>query len=1141
MKSHGKSSKGFLGIVLLAAFFALGSIALAKEGPNSKKVQKRFAVMGSPTLSLLNGNNITAWMQDDALYPPQVAGSWIGEFPRGSGVGVIFQEGIVLAGFVNDGSTPTLRAEGATYATGMHSGQIIQNASGVTTGTDDPNSPNVRIWRVRPDVYPNQPGNSIPDLTIDAATFNQVSTSQVTTSEINALVDQYHTDWTQWPAAKGAPWYVDTVGTLLYNDATHTFDPSNPHDIPGIPGATQTIWFVCNDVWSQSTAVLGSPPTGIEEQQTIWDYATSTPLNDMYFKQVKLIYKGTATSNPNSEIDSTYVVQWRDPDNGYYGDDYAGCDSTLALGFVYNGEPTDSKYSAIGLAPPASGGCFLQGPAHYTGNPDDSAIIDFQWRHGYQYWYQTNKQYSPMTGYDYFAAGSAQLQDPNWGHSDGASEFFNLCRGYLPYPGWPGGEPVYTASIYAAAHGIVTSYLLPGDPVTHSGWVDGYDISAGDRRDMEVSGPFTFKLHDTVEVVTAMIGGLGVNYLSSVSVLKYNSTFAHYAFDNLFKLPSAPPTPQVTATALNDTVVLDWGNNQKVVNAIESTSGAGFSFEGYNVYQLPSQSATLSSAVRIATYDKIDGILTVLSPSIDPATGVVISKPIEFGTDSGIKRFITITQDMVRSQPLVDGQAYYYAVTAYSVNLDPNAPYHALESAPVVITVIPHSANPGVAYGAMTGDTLTTVKHIAGASQGLVYPIVVDPTALTGHTYKVTFTNTANGLVWNLYDSTAQKTLVTANSDFSGDNLYPIVDGVMVNVQGPPPQIQAAAGSQGDGFVETAYAGTPLTSSQYDAAGAPYKGNKIWHSLNSTAGAERYYASAGGGDGNLDRLLRGNDPQDAAGNNFKIVWSDPSGNNWGYWAFDAGQLGKVPFALWRYNITTGDSERLIPVLYSGGGGTPGAFGPKNTDPYFNLPGASDWIYWYSDTTQADAYKGQTGYAGFAAACNAGDTAAADLFGYTEYFGRMIFIDYDGNGTFAPTGTVDMIYMTTPLSPADVYTFTTPAPTQNTNQAKLDVQKVNVFPNPYYGYQYRETNALDKQVTFNHLPPVATIRIYNLAGVLVRTIYKNDQTQFATWDLRNSSELPVASGIYIIYVDMGNLGKKILKFAMVQQQQVLPAY
>jgi len=190
---------------------------------------------------------------------------------------------------------------------------------------------------------------------------------------------------------------------------------------------------------------------------------------------------------------------------------------------------------------------------------------------------------------------------------------------------------------------------------------------------------------------------------------------------------------------------------------------------------------------------------------------------------------------------------------------------------------------------------------------------------------------------------------------------------------------------------------TPLTSSQYDAAGAPFHGNKVWHSLNSN---KTYYTSAGGGDGDLDRMLRNNDPQNAAGNDFKIQWVDPSGPNYGMWAFDNGQIAKVPFALWKYDISTGDSMRLIPVLYSGGGGNPGVFGYKNKDPYFGYP-SSDWIYWYSDTTQADAYKGQTGYDGFAAACAAGDTAAADNFGMTEYFGRMTFCDYAGTGQLPP--------------------------------------------------------------------------------------------------------------------------------------------
>jgi hypothetical protein len=79
------------------------------------------------------------------------------------------------------------------------------------------------------------------------------------------------------------------------------------------------------------------------------------------------------------------------------------------------------------------------------------------------------------------------------------------------------------------------------------------------------------------------------------------------------------------------------------------------------------------------------------------------------------------------------------------------------------------------------------------------------------------------------------------------------------------------------------------------------------------------------------------------------------------------------------------------------------------------------------------------------------------------------------------------------------------------------------------------------VTINHLPKVATIRIFNLAGSLVNTIRKDSPSQFATWNLTNHKGLPVASGIYLIHVDMGSLGVKILKSAIIMEQQFLDNY
>ena len=76
------------------------------------------------------------------------------------------------------------------------------------------------------------------------------------------------------------------------------------------------------------------------------------------------------------------------------------------------------------------------------------------------------------------------------------------------------------------------------------------------------------------------------------------------------------------------------------------------------------------------------------------------------------------------------------------------------------------------------------------------------------------------------------------------------------------------------------------------------------------------------------------------------------------------------------------------------------------------------------------------------------------------------------------------------SPSTVYTWSSPAPTVgNKTLAKADVDKLNVYPNPYIGYNTQELNRYARFVTFTHLPTTATIRIFNLAGILIRTLGK----------------------------------------------------
>jgi hypothetical protein len=126
---------------------------------------------------------------------------------------------------------------------------------------------------------------------------------------------------------------------------------------------------------------------------------------------------------------------------------------------------------------------------------------------------------------------------------------------------------------------------------------------------------------------------------------------------------------------------------------------------------------------------------------------------------------------------------------------------------------------------------------------------------------------------------------------------------------------------------------------------------------------------------------------------------------------------------------------------------------------------------------------------------------------------------------------------------DVFSFTAPTKEENNNSlAKEDVKAINVFPNPYYGYQYRETSRDAHYVTFSHLPAKATLRIFDLSGVQVKTINHNSASQFDKWNLQNESGYPVASGVYVVYIDMPDIGTtKILKLAVIMEQQILQVY
>ena len=92
-----------------------------------------------------------------------------------------------------------------------------------------------------------------------------------------------------------------------------------------------------------------------------------------------------------------------------------------------------------------------------------------------------------------------------------------------------------------------------------------------------------------------------------------------------------------------------------------------------------------------------------------------------------------------------------------------------------------------------------------------------------------------------------------------------------------------------------------------------------------------------------------------------------------------------------------------------------------------------------------------------------------------------------------------------------------------------LEEIRVVPNPYYGYSSYENTAIDNRVRFTNLPETCTITIYNMSGQLVKRIDKDNELTFVDWTLKNHQDIPIASGVYIIHIEVPGVGEKILKW------------
>lgn len=98
-----------------------------------------------------------------------------------------------------------------------------------------------------------------------------------------------------------------------------------------------------------------------------------------------------------------------------------------------------------------------------------------------------------------------------------------------------------------------------------------------------------------------------------------------------------------------------------------------------------------------------------------------------------------------------------------------------------------------------------------------------------------------------------------------------------------------------------------------------------------------------------------------------------------------------------------------------------------------------------------------------------------------------------------------------------------------------LQLINVVPNPYNAYSAYERNRLDTRVKITNLPERCEIKIFSTQGKLVKSFSKDSPVTFIDWLLVNNKAVPVASGVYLIHVDVPGAGERVIKSFVAMRQ------
>jgi hypothetical protein len=129
----------------------------------------------------------------------------------------------------------------------------------------------------------------------------------------------------------------------------------------------------------------------------------------------------------------------------------------------------------------------------------------------------------------------------------------------------------------------------------------------------------------------------------------------------------------------------------------------------------------------------------------------------------------------------------------------------------------------------------------------------------------------------------------------------------------------------------------------------------------------------------------------------------------------------------------------------------------------------------------------------------------------------------------------------PYARGDYFEFKSRAARTDVQLAQNELSRISVVPNPYIAAASWERAELyttgrgDRKIDFTHLPAVCTVRIFTVAGALVKTLEKSSGAADGSlsWDLISEDGMEIAYGLYVYHVSAPDIGEHIGKFAVIK--------